>query len=239
MKQKILDFIKAHLPYFIMAIMIILLIVYFVLSVRHISNLAAEYAKLETTNEAITKDRQFLEKENTKLQKEKKIIQHAQDSIIAVQGKQAIQLAQMIKKHKHEIDSLTSLTIPEDSIYKRLQPIYPNYDNDPLNYSFGGCQIRDIYSTAVEYPRIKKEYGLQTNLLQTCNNLNGKYRDSENNYQAQIGNLNKNIADANQQYGIINDQLKLKQKELNHKNFWNWTYKGGLIALAAKIIFFK
>jgi hypothetical protein len=69
--------------------------------------------------------------------------------------------------------------------------------------------------------------------------LNGKYRDSEKNYQAQIGNLNKNIADANIQYSIVNDQLKLKQKELNHKNFWNWTYKGGLLALAAKIIFFK
>jgi hypothetical protein len=108
---------------------------------------------------------------------------------------------------------------------------------EPLIYPFAGGQVRQIYATAVSYPRIQKEYTLQTSLLQSCNNLNKSYLDSEKNYKAQVDNLTKNIAMCDNQLVNKDQQLKNTQKQLNRKSFWNWVYKAAGIALAGVVIF--
>jgi hypothetical protein len=197
----------------------------------------ADLATSEANIEKIKKDRDYLQKENTKLIRENMVIQEEKDSISKAKVAQEIALNNMVRRHKREVDSLISASVPSDTVYAKLQTYYPNYFNEPLPYPFSGGQIRDIYSTTLQFPRLQKEYTLQTSILQSCNSLNAGYRDAETNYKAQIENLNKNISTYTDEIGNKDNQLKLTEKKLNKKSFWNWVYKAGAVSFAALAIF--
>jgi len=229
MKKTIIDFLKKNAKYFSILLITIVVIGYVVIREFRIITMTEEKLKLELRIDELQGQRQALVDENSLLIKEKEKIAREKDSIILIQEKQRKELEQLKIKHKKEIDSL--LNIPDDTVYVRLQPIFPNYDNQPLIYPFSGNQIRQIYNTALSYPMLEKEYGLQSNLLLTCNNLNKKFEASEANYKAQVDNLNKQISNCDQQAGLKDSQLKITQKQLNRKTFWNWTQKGLIVAI--------
>jgi septal ring factor EnvC (AmiA/AmiB activator) len=237
MKQRIIDFVKAHWLVLLAIVGAFILYISFSVGQSEKTKLAADIAALKAKNEMIQTNRDSLSKELVILKKKNTDITHEKDSISVVKDKQSLQLAILIRKHKQEIDSLTNPSVSNDSVFARLQPIYPNLDSEPLVYPFSGTQVRQIYGVAISYPRIQKEYTLQTMVLQTTNNLISVYRNSEKNYQDQIKNLTKNIDACSEQINNKDQQLKDTNKQLNRKTFWNWTYKAAAVALAAFAIF--
>ncbi|MDD5565037.1 MAG: hypothetical protein PHQ91_15095 [Thermoanaerobaculaceae bacterium] len=236
-KQTITDFLKKNWFTLTLILAVILLVIFYTIGQKAKTKLIAGNAVLSAQNVMIQAGRDSLSAENKKLKSENVVIQHEKDSISLAKRKAEVQLAQMIRIHKREIDSLTNKDVPNDSLYGRLQPIYPNIDEEPLIFPFAGGQVRQIYATAISYPRIQKEYTLQTSILQGCNALNGRFAESEKNYQKQVDNLTKNIAAADEMIGNKDKQIKNTQKQLNRKTFWNWTYKAAAAALAAILIF--
>jgi cell division protein FtsL len=229
MKKWIIDFLKNNKMLLLLIAVTIIAIISMSIGIKTIQKRAADLAKLQVQNEMIQADRDNLAAENTKLKLEAFQIQKEKDSIIIAKSKQEAYYKAIIKKHEKEIDSL--LNVPNDTIYVRLQPIYPNLDQEPLAYPFSGGQIRQIYSVALSFPRLQDEYKLQTIILNTCNTLNKEYQVSEGNYKQQIDNLNKNIAACDNQVIIKDKELKLTQKQVKRKSFWNNVYKGGIIVL--------
>jgi hypothetical protein len=199
--------------------------------------MAAEYARLQSADQIIQRNRDSLNAELVKLQIQNGIIQHEKDSISILKEKSEKELRLLIRRHEAEIDSLTSKLIPYDSLYSRLQPIYPNINKEPLLYPFSGIQVRQIYGIAVAYPRMQKEYTSQTNLLQLSTSLNKIYKDSEKNYKDQVENLRSNISSCNEQLKNKDQQIKISQKQLKNKNFWNWTYKAAVLVIGGVAIF--
>lgn len=236
MKQRFYDFLKANKWYIAAILAIIIIIIYVVYRERVIADYATRYTKDQTIIAGLQQDRDDYKLENEALKKENQKIQHDKDSISIAKDKQERQLRALIAKHKHEIDSLLSVTIPNDSVYALLQPFYPNPDSEPLEYPFAGSQIRSIYYTTISYPRLKSEYSLQTLLLGSCNALNKKYQDSELNYKAQIDNMTKNIAACDKQLGLKDDQLKITSRKLKNRTFWSWVEKGAIIAIGGYAI---
>jgi hypothetical protein len=236
-KQTIIDFLKKN--WFTLALILtaILLVIFYQVGQSAKTKLIADNAVLTAQNVMIQAGRDSLKAEFNKLKKENGVISHEKDSISLVKKKTEAQLAQLIKIHKREIDSLTNVAVSNDSLFKRLQAIFPNIDAEPLTFPFAGGQVRQIYATAISYPRIQKEYTLQTSILQGCNALNKRFAESEKNYMEQVDNLNKNIAAADEMIGNKDQQIKNTQKQLNRKTFWNWTYKAGAAVLAAFLIF--
>jgi hypothetical protein len=233
MKQ-VIDFLTKNIKTITIVLLVIIFLVYGISRERRIARISAELATLKVIDDEIKKDRDSLNIQNKLLVIENKGIKHKIDSLKELLNRETIQLAIVIKKHKKEIDSL--LNVPNDTIYVRLQPIYPNPAQEPLKYPFSGTQIRQIYTTAINYPMLQNEYGLQTGQLNTCFELNKKYEDSESNLWSQIDNLNKNISYADQQINNRDQQLKLTQKQLKRKTFWNWTFKGAAVAIGVYAI---
>lgn len=232
--MKIINFLKKNWKYILGLLVVILIIGYTVIRELRIVAVAEEKLKLELRINELETQRDQIIAENSNLIKENKQITHEKDSIIVMKDRLEKDMQVLKKKHKHQIDSL--LNIPDDTVFVRLQPIFPNYDGDPLKYPFSGSQIRQIYTTAISYPMIQQEYGLQAKQLLTCNSLNKKYEESEVNYKAQVENLNKQIGNCDTQLGIKDTQIKKSQKQLNRKTFWNWTQKGGLVIIATLFI---
>lgn len=228
------DFLTKNFKYVIIFLIALAAVIYFVLKEKQVARISANLTKLQLSYELLRQDRDVLKRQGDSLQAENKKIQQQKDSINKVQQYEKLQLAFLIQKHKKQIDSL--LNVPNDTIYVRLQPIYPRPAQEPLQYPFSGTQIRGIYSTALSYPRLQNEYGLQTTQLNTCNDLNKKFQESENNYKAQIVNLNKSIVDCDKQVGVKDQELKLTQKQLKARTFWSWVEKGAIIAVGAYAI---
>jgi hypothetical protein len=229
--MKIIDFLKKNIKYILIVLGIIFIIVYVICRENRIAKDAADLSALNVKNNALQDDRDKLIAENDLLIKEQTAIEKQVDSLRMLQVSQRIYYESVIKKNKQKIDSL--MNIPNDTVYVRLQPLYPNLDQGPLIYPFSGSQIRQVYQVAVSYPLLQQQYGLQANILNTCNILNKKYADSEVNYKSQIGNLGKDIDDCNKQFINTKSELKITKDELEAKSFWNWVYKGLLIGVTA------
>lgn len=227
MKQKIIDFLKKHILLCIAFLALVVFIILATILERQVIKTSADLVALQIADQALQKNRDSLQVYNIRLREENKRIQHEKDSIKILQSRQKVYLAYIIKKHKQEIDSL--LNVPNDTVYVRLQPIYPSPAEEPLIYPFSGSQIRQIYSTALSYPRLQKEYYEQGNILISCGDLNKKYEASESNYKAQIENMDKNIVACDQQLGIRDQELGITQKQLRQKTFWGWFFKGTTI----------
>jgi hypothetical protein len=125
----------------------------------------------------------------------------------------------LIQKHKREIDSLTN--IPADTVYKRLQVIYPNFDGSDLRFPFSESQIKPIYNTALSYPMLTKEYSLQGKTLNTCLDLNKNYENGILNLNSQVSNLQENIKKADEQIGSYKGKVDIMGRQLSKKTFWN------------------
>jgi len=234
----IIDFIKKYWKYFkyvFLIFAVITVLVYAICRERKIANYAAENTELVLRINFLQDQRDSVVLENDGLIKEQLKINHEKDSIITIQDRLKKDMEYLIAKHKKEIDSL--LNIPDDAVFLRLQPIFPNYDGGSLKYAFSGSQIKQIYSTAISFPMLQQEYRLQTKQLLNCNNLNKTYEASENNYRDQVNNLNRQISICDQQIGLKDSELKITQKQLSRKTFWNWTEKGALIVLGTLFVF--
>lgn len=236
MKQRILDFVKKNLLYFILLLIVAVVIFYGISRERAIIRLASELAKKDFMFDELQKDRDSYKAEAEKLKKGYDGIVKERDSVLAVKVVKEKELEYVKKKHRRQIDSLLNKNISNDTVYLRLQPIYPIPGYEPLLYPFSGSQIRQIYSTAVSYPRLQVEYELQSGLLNTYNDLNKKYQLSEKNLLKQVENLNNSLKTCDEQITIRSEQLKLKQKQLKRKKFWNWTYKGAVIVIGGYAI---
>ena len=234
--KKLIDFIKKNWSIVAIVCLIIGFMIYASSREKQIANDAAEKARLRQQVANEYAKRTQIQLENIVLEAERDKLKEQRDSVKAAQDKQQAYYEAEIRRHKAEIDSL--MNIPNDTIFVRLQPIFPNFDQGPLLYPFSGSQIRQIYHTAISYPRLQKENDLQKDLLATCINLNNEYEKSEENFNAIIDNLNKNIESCDKQLSLKDDELKITERQLSRKNFWNWTQKG-IIAAAVTFIILK
>jgi hypothetical protein len=216
--QKILDWIKAHRAHVIYILLILIAIGWISLREVKIVRQTRKMDKLTFENATIARDRIFLEQELKKLKLDSEKIKSSNDSMKVVLAWYRRQLSDMERKHKKEIDSL--LNIPDDTVYVRLQPIYPNFDTSPLLYPFSGSQIRQIYTTAISFPMLSQEHILQGKTLKTCLNLNTGYEKGISNLNSQIANLESNIKKCDEQVGNYKSQVVILQKQVGRQKFW-------------------
>lgn len=174
---------------------------------------------LEFNNLRLEKERADLVSSFKILQSDYEKLFFKNDSLSKVLKKMQKQLSELKEKHKAEIDSL--LNIPPDTIYKRLQALYPNTSNYPLLYPFSSAQIKPIYSTAVSYSFLNSEYVLQGKTLNTCLDLNKGYEKSELNLKAQVSNLEKNISLCSQQVLNYDKEVLILKRKVKNRGFWN------------------
>jgi hypothetical protein len=218
MKTSFLDFIKNHKG----ALLVVLLVLAFAAWVWIREARIARDAKIITTltlrNDALQNDRNALMKAFTDSQAVYRVIQHRNDSMKVLLAIYRREMMVMERQHQHEIDSLMS--VPNDMVYVRLQPIYPNLDQTPLKYPFSGSQIRQIYSTAISYPRLQEQFTLETKALSTCTDLNKGYEAGISNLKFQVGNLETNIKKADDMIGNYKTEVVDLTKKVNRGKFW-------------------
>jgi hypothetical protein len=235
--KKLLDFLKKNYK----SVIVIFLVIFFCLwscnRQKIITNQAKKINTLEITNIEIQKDRDKLDKDLKELNRQYNLQMRENDSLKLVLKARQKELIAIQQKHKKEIDSLLNVTVPNDTVYARLQPIYPNYDLTPLIYPFSGSQIRQVYSTALHYPRMVDEFNLQGKSLKNCIDLNDGFEKANKNLTDQITNLKNNIALCDNQNKNYVSEISLLNKQNKRKNFWNWFWKGTtLISLTYAIV---
>lgn len=191
---------------------------------------------LEMSNFIANNARIDLEYRLKKLRIDYSAIGKANDSLKLSLKKSQRELSELIKTHAKEIEEL--LKVPNDTIFVRLQPLYPNYDNTLLQYPFSGSQIRGIYSTAISFDRVKQEYSLQTKSLNSCLTLNDGFEKGITNLNLQVTNLQDNVNNCDLQIKNYDRQITTLNKQVTKKTFWNRTLVGG-IAVAVLVVVLK
>jgi peptidoglycan hydrolase CwlO-like protein len=179
---------------------------------------SGELSAIKTRNELLEADRRLLDSELRVLKARYDSLQQDNDSIKKVLAVKKKELTDMQKKHQREIDSL--LNVPDDTVYVRLQPFYPNTDNSPLQYPFSGIQIRGIYHTAVSYPRLRDEYQAQGKVLGSCNDLNRSYERSIGVLDAEVSKLGEIVQNADKQITGYKEEIKIVEKQVRQNRFW-------------------
>lgn len=216
-----ITFIKANYKYIILIGIVLFGIIWISIREFIIKKQTKKIGALEFNNFTLNQDRDVLNLKFKKLQNDYSEIQRANDSMkLALSGKQK-ELKELKVKHQAEITEL--LKVPNDTIYVRLQPLYPNYDNTPLQYPFSGTQIRQIYHTAISFPFLNNEYELQGKTLNNCLSLNSGYESGITNLNNQVSTLQENIGKADQQIGNYKKEVVILNKKINKKGFWNKT----------------
>ena len=234
MKTKLLEFLKSLT--FIIIVAVILLISVFSIKQCQRKVLIEKINTLEVTKSGLTQDRVTLENQLSALQFDYSVINNSNDSLKLVLTTYQRQLRDLIKSHAQEIAEL--LKVPNDTVFKRLQPLYPNYDNALLQYPFSGSQICGIYSTAISFNMVKQEYSLQTKSLNTCLGLNAGYESGITNLNKQVLNLQDNIGKADSQIKNYDKEVVLLNRKINRQSFWNKSLIGA-VAVAVGIVFLK
>jgi exonuclease VII large subunit len=229
-KEQWYKLIKKNFPYILMIMIIIALMLFGGISQRNISVWKKQVDLKEQEFQKLKKVRDSLEYENFKLNILIKLADRQIDSLILLKKDLQKQMTDQATQFKKEIDSL--LNVPNDTIFGRLQPIYPNLDLSPLLYPFSGSQIRQIYSTALSYPRLMEQYRTQETMLNLSDELNTKYQLSLRNYASKIENLNANLLACDNQIQIREEHLAIREKQLRNKTVWNWIFKGTTIIFA-------
>lgn len=200
----------------------ILVIVWICAREKKIAGQAGDLARMDHKIAFIEVQRDNLAGENDILKEENRKITASNDSMEYIIACNNRDISDMKIRHRYEIDSL--LAVPDDTVYVRLQPIFPNYNGSPLIYRFSNCQIRSIYCMAVSYPRLEAEFALQGSNLNTCLSLNDGYRESIDNLGGQVENLEKSVLLANDEIDIFRDkdilQAKQLRKEKGRKRIW-------------------
>lgn len=219
--QKLFEWLKKNWKYCLLAILAIFIISWVALRENKISKQQRKITTLEAENKIIQVDRDNLVNALKILEGQYGKIEASNDSLKRLLSKYQMDLANLKKKHKSEIDSLTK--IPIDTVYVRLNEVYPNLDNTPLNYPFSGYQIRGMYNTAVQYPMLEAEYSLQGETLKTCLWLNEGYSEGISNLESQVENLRTNIGKCDQQIGNYKSEIVILNKKVKSKTFWSRT----------------
>jgi len=222
MKTSILELIKQwckkNWKYLLLVALVIVLISWISIRETVIKRQTREIAELEFANTALEHQRSTLEIRLKILQSNYDSIEHSNDSMKLVLNQKEKELKEMRKRHEAIIDSL--MKIPDDTIFTRLQYIYPNFNNTPLKYPFSGSQIRQVYNTALRLPMLEQEYNLQGKSLVTCKNLNTGYEKGIVNLENQIGNLQNNIKLADDQIGNYKKEVDILNNRIKKKGFW-------------------
>jgi hypothetical protein len=234
--MKSLGFIKKNIKYIILALLILTGILYVVFRERKIVNLTKALVITEQSNISLKIERENLTKALLILQDGYDKQKNANDSMKLVLGAKQKELKDLQAKHKREIDSLLNVSIPNDTIYVRLGVLYPNFDAGTLDYPFGGSQIRQIYSTAILFPRVQSEYALQGKSLKSCLDLNDGFELNIQNLNEQVKNLKANIGLCDTQIGNYQKQNTALNKQIKQKVFWGWIWKGSTIFLGTLAI---
>lgn len=231
--QLIKDWLKKNYIFLLLVACIIGFVVYTGIRESFIVSQTKKMDKLVFENSTLTLDRQFLEQKIKRLQLQNGSIEKRNDSLKAVLSASKKQLAQMQEQHKKEIDSL--LNVPNDTIFVRLQPLYPNYDTSPLIYPFSGSQIRQIYTTAISYPLLTQEFQLQGKALNVCTELNTGYESSISNLKGQVSLLEQDVSKCDEQVGNYKKQVIQLNKQVDRGKFLKRTFltTTGIAALIA------
>ncbi len=175
--------------------------------------------KLESRINVLDQDRQFLEKQLIDLNLQFNEIVKLNDSMkVALMQKQK-ELEDMEQKHKKELDSLMS--VPPDTIYKKLNILYPNFDGSEQRFPFSQSQIIPIYRTTLSYPMVIEEFKVQRKALETCTSLNTGYESGITNLKSQILNLESNVKKADEQIKNYKTQIVVLNNRDSRKSFWN------------------
>lgn len=227
MKNAIIEFLKKNIMTIGLVVIVFVFIGMFACDRQRLIGLTQELTTLNNDYNSLKEDRDLLKLQRDSLENQNKSLAHQKDLLKSELRRKESYLAYIEKKHEQEIDSL--MNVPADTVYSRLQAIYPNSDNSLMRFPFSQSQIIPIYSNTLRLPRLQKQYDMQSDMLFTCNELNKKYQDIENNYKSQVDNLKRDIGACNSQLGIRDEQLKLTEKQLNRKSFWNWVFKGTTI----------
>jgi hypothetical protein len=218
MKTSIYEWLKKEKKFVIVTFVAIAAIFIMVIREKVIQNQAARITKLETENSLLSKDRDSLNIELKKLQHQFLLITTKIDSMKGVLAEYQLQMSEMKIRHKHQLDSL--LNVPNDTIYVRLQPLFPNYDSTPLSYRFSGSQIRQIYSGAIGFNSLSAEYTLQGKTLKSCLDLNRGYEGAMSNLSSQIHNLKANINICDSQLNNYITEVSILKKQVKRGKFW-------------------
>jgi peptidoglycan hydrolase CwlO-like protein len=233
MKQKVIDFLKKYWKYALLILLIIIAISWSAIREGIIKRQTKKIVELEYDNIGIALDRNNLNIKLKKLQTNYNSIAWDNDSMKKVLAEKQKELKDLIVKHKKEIDEL--MNIPADTVFVRLQALYPNYDTSPVRFPFSATQIKPIYATSISFGMIKDEYSKQGENLKTCLSLNSGYESGIVNLNSQIGNLTENIKKADAQVGNYKSEIVILNKQVSRKSFWNrilWGISGISIGYA-------
>lgn len=232
--MKLLTFLKSKV--FIIICAVILLLLLFGMKQCQVKRLTERITTIEQSNLSLNSDRLYLQSQVIKHQIDYKVISARNDSLKKVLEKYQLALVNLKEKHKAELAELVK--IPNDTVYVRLQTLYPNYDSEILKYPFSGFQIGQIYSTAISFDMIQQEYSLQGKSLQSCFDLNDGFEKGIVNLNSQITGLQDNILKADSQIKNYDKEIVILNKQINKKTFWNRTLLGG-VAVAVAVILIK
>lgn len=219
--KTLLDFLKKNWKYTVLIIAVIAISVRGCIRDKIIISQAKKLVEIGIINIGIENDRQTLEIQLKKLQSEYDKINTSNDSLKLVLKAKQKQLKDMEVQHQKEIAEL--LDVPADTIYIRLQSIYPNYDCGETKFPFSASQIKPIYSTALELPRLKDEYVLQGKTLKSCFDLNNGFELANKNLTDQIGNLKTDVEKADEQIKNYKAQEIILNDQVSKNKFWKRT----------------
>jgi hypothetical protein len=236
MKTNLLNFLKSNLKYIILVGVIIALLLLNAIKKATIKRQIEKINSIEMSNFALNNDRSILEAQINLLKLDFASISFKNDSLKIVLKKYQKELIELSIQHKKELEAL--LKIPNDTIFVRLQPLYPNYDNTLLVYPFSGSQIRGIYSTSIKFNMLQQEYSVQGKGYNACLVLNDGFEKGILNLNKQILNLNDNIGKADLQIKGYDKEVTLLNRKINRQSFWTKSLIGGL-AIAVGIVLIK
>lgn len=149
-------------------VLLALMIAYVIvrLQLKHEQDMRAEMALIAATYKIELEKATLLA---TQYQDSVNIERQLNDSMKLELGVKDLLLADLKLKHKKELEELKK--IPPDTVYKRLQALYPNVDALPQKYPFSSSQIVPIYSTSIYSQQLQSEYNLLDATYKDCRNL--------------------------------------------------------------------
>lgn len=216
--KTLFDFVKKNWKYTVLVIAVLVISIRGCVRDKIITSQAAKIAELGVINFGLENDRQTLEIQLKILKNNYEKISASNDSMKLVLKAKQKELKDLQIQHTAEIADL--LNVPIDSVFSKLQYIYPNYDGNSLRFPFSESQIRPIYSTALQLPRLQSEYSLQGKTLKSCLDLNDGFEKGTLNLNAQIINLTENIGKADKQIEGYKANEVILKRQVNNNRFW-------------------
>lgn len=148
---------------------------------------------------------------------EAKALALTRDSLNQVIALKEREIFQLRLKNKAILDSISN--IPVDTVYLRLQTLYPNSGTLPLVYPFSGPQITGMYSTHIRADLLQGEYNLLEETFVNCRQLSATlYKENENLYTS-VGALQKEIDLADRQIILFKNEAENLNKKLRNSRY--------------------